>query len=85
MDYFRVIILAGMIMCQTCITAPIALYTMNLAYGFNDVQIYVVIVGLFSVLVTNLAVQPMRVTIPTFMLASLGQIAITIINLIVLF
>ena len=81
MDYYRVVILAAMIMAQTCITAPIALYTMNLVYGFQDFQLYIVVLGLFSVLVTNLAVQPMRVTIPVFLLASLGQILIAIVNL----
>ena len=84
MNYYRVVILAGMIMLQTCITAPAVLYTMHFVSGFNDLQAYIVILGLFSVLVTNLAVQPMRVTIPLFIIASVAQIAVTVVNLIAL-
>ncbi len=84
MDYYRLIILAFAIIAQGCFTGPFALFTMSLAVGFSWVQISIIVAGIFSVLVTNLAVQPMRVTIPVFLLATLGQLAIIIYNLILI-
>ena len=84
MDYYRLIILAGMIIAQGCFTGPLALFTMSVAVGFSWIQISIIVAGIFSVLVTNLAVQPMRVTMPIFLIATLGQLAIIIFNLLAL-
>ncbi|MEM9337092.1 MAG: hypothetical protein AAGA66_00060 [Bacteroidota bacterium] len=81
MEYYRIVVLSVMIISQSCVFAPIALWSMHLTTGFHSTQAFIVICGLFSVLVTNLAVQPMRVTIPVYVLSSFAQLGVIGINL----
>ena len=81
MDFYRLGISASLIIIQGCITAPLLMITMSYTFLFNDLQVITVIIGSFSILVTNLSVQPMRITIPTFAISTLLQTIIIIYNL----
>ncbi|MDW3190880.1 MAG: hypothetical protein R8G66_00860 [Cytophagales bacterium] len=81
MDYYRLIILVGIILAQGCITLPFALWVMNIA-GDSSLQMFVFIFSSFTMITMILAVQPMRRTLPLFFALTALQWLITAINLI---
>lgn len=81
MDHDRLIVLVATILFQGCVTIPFAMWSMDAVWGYNEIQMTIITIGAFSVLVTNLAVLPMRFTIPTFLIASLGQLGVIIANI----
>lgn len=82
MDYYRLIILAGIILAQGCVTGPFSLWVMNLI-GDNVLQMSVFTLSSFAMLTFVLADQPMRRTLPVFFVLTGIQWLITLINLIV--
>lgn len=81
MDFYRLIILVGTILFQGCVTAPFTMWSMQAIPGYNDVQMTIITLGSFAVLVTNLSVQPMRVTIPVFIVSTMVQLGVIATNL----
>ena len=81
MDYNRLIILVGTILFQGCVTAPFAMWSMDAVVGYDTVQMSVITIGSFAVLVTNLSVQPMRITIPTFIISTCAQMVVIALNI----
>ena len=84
MDHDRLIILVATILIQGCVTVPFAMWSMNAVWVYNELQMMIITIGAFSVLVTNLAVMPMRFTIPTFIICRMAQIGIIVLNIIYL-
>ncbi|SNT17830.1 hypothetical protein SAMN05421640_2681 [Ekhidna lutea] len=84
MDHDRLIILVATILIQGCVTVPFAMWSMNAVWVYNELQMTIITIGAFSVLVTNLAVMPMRFTIPTFIICTMAQIGIIVLNIIYL-
>lgn len=81
MDYYRLIILAGIILAQGCITGPFSLWVMNIA-GDSLLQMSVFTLSSFTMMTLILADQPMRRTLPVFFALTILQWLITVINLI---
>lgn len=81
MDYYRLIILAAIILAQGCITGPFSLWVMNLA-GNSLLQMSVFTFSSFTMLTFILADQPMRRTLPVFFGLTAIQWLITLINLV---
>lgn len=81
MDFYRLIILVAMILIQGCITAPLFLWTMDLVSADSVFQMSVVTAASFTILVSLLSVQPMRRTIPVFLVATIVELAIILFNL----
>ena len=82
MDYYRLMVLVGTILFQGCINAPFALWSMDALVGFDFLQMTIITLSSFAILVANLSDQPMRITIPVFVLLTLAQWTIILINLI---
>ena len=85
MDYYRLIVLVGTILFQGCVSAPFAMWSMDAAVGYNEIQMGVITIGSFAILVTNLSVQPMRTTIPVFVVSTVAQLAVIILNIVAIF
>lgn len=85
MDYYRLMILVGTILLQGCITVPFGMWSMEASAGTNDIQMLIIIIGSFTILVTNLSVQPMRITIPLCVISTLAQFGVIAVNVIGLF
>lgn len=81
MDYYRLIILVGIILAQGCITGPFSLWIMDIA-GNSLLQMSVFTMSSFVMLTFILADQPMRRTLPVFFALTALQWLITVINLI---
>ncbi len=81
LDYYRLVLLVAAISIQGCITAPFALWSMHAIVGFNVVQLTIVTLSSFGILVSNLAVQPMRVSIPVFVVVTVSQLVVIVMNL----
>ena len=84
MDYYRLIILVGTILFQGCVAAPFAMWSMDAVLGYDVTQMTIITLSSFAILVTNLSVQPMRVTIPVFIISTLAQFVVIVMNVIVL-
>lgn len=84
MDYYRLIILVGTILFQGCVSAPFAMWSMDAVLGYDVTQMSIITIGSFAILVTNLSVQPMRVTIPVFLICTIAQIAVILTNVMAL-
>lgn len=85
MDYYRLIILVGTILFQGCVTAPFAMWSMDAVVGYNELQMFIITISSFAILVPNLSVQPMRITIPIFVICTLLQLAVIVANVSALF
>lgn len=85
MDYYRLVFLVGMILFQGCVTAPLFLWTMDMSASMGLFQMSVVTSSSFLILVSLLSVQPMRRTIPIFMIATLVQWLVSAFNVLNLF
>ena len=81
MDYYRIVLISVMLLSQGCLFAPFAIWSMNAAIGFDIVQASIILAGVFTTLVANLAVQPMRYTLPIYFVATLAQVTIMVINI----
>ena len=81
MDYYRLIILAAIILAQVCITGPFSLWVMNIV-GDSLLQMSVFTLSSFAMMTMILADQPMRRTLPLFFALTAIQWLITIINLV---
>lgn len=81
MDYYRLIILAGIILAQGCITGPFSLWVMDIA-GNSLLQMSVFTLSSFAMMTMILADQPMRRTLPLFFALTAVQWLITLVNLI---
>lgn len=83
MDYYRLIVLVGTILFHTCVTVPFAMWSMDAVYGFHTMQMLLITIAGFAVIVTNLSVQPMRVTIPVFIISTAMLWLLILINTII--
>ena len=81
MNYYRLIILVGIILAQGCITGPFSLWVMSMA-GNSLLQMSVFTLSSFAMMTMILADQPMRRTLPLFFALTAIQWLITIINLV---
>ncbi len=81
MDYYRLVILVGIILAQGCITGPFSLWVMNVT-GDSLLQMSVFTLSSFTMMTLILADQPMRRTLPIFFGLTALQWLITFVNLI---
>ncbi|MCR9252975.1 MAG: hypothetical protein NXI20_21350 [bacterium] len=84
MDYYRILLISIMLLSQGCIFAPFAIWSMGAAVGFSDFQAIAILVGAYGVLVSNLAVMPMRYTLPIYFVGTATQLLIIAYNVITL-
>lgn len=85
MDFYRLPVLVATILIQGCITAPFTIWSMEVAANYNTLAMAVVTLSSFAILVSNLSVQPMRVTLPVFAISTLAQIGLIVANLLAIF
>lgn len=69
--------LAGALVSHGCILTPITMFAIVLG-GNNIIFWFAAIIGMMTVLVTNLAAMPTKYTIPAFLLSVLLDIVIII-------
>ncbi len=81
MDFYRLAILVATILIQGCIIAPATLWSMELSSNYGILAMGIVTLSSFTILVTNLSVQPMRINIPAFLICALVQIGLITSNL----
>ena len=83
LDFYRIPVMMGILLIQGCIIAPFALLSMALA-EYNELQFALITVATFAILISNLAVLPQRIVIPTFTLATIIQLLIILLNIFIL-
>ena len=66
----RLSCLVAMFVIHGCISAPLMLFSMN-SVGASDFQFFMCILLSMLVVVTNLAVMPLKITVPTFVISTL--------------
>ena len=76
----RLPILAGMLTVHGCITVPVTMVLMHFA-GLEMFQFSLVIIATFSILVTNLAALPTKITVPTFIMANIVHLGVILVSI----
>jgi len=79
LEFYKLGFLVGMILIQGCILAPLALFSMNLA-GFSDIQLALIVFSSFAILISNLSVQPLKISLLIFLTSAFLELSVIIYN-----
>ncbi|MTI31874.1 hypothetical protein [Xanthovirga aplysinae] len=75
----RLGVLAFMFLFHANLTAPLTLWSIHSA-GNNPLQFFICVLGAFAIIIPNIAVAPVKVTIPIFLITSLSHWMIILVN-----
>ncbi len=80
-QYERLVYMAGMILIHGCITAPFTLATIHFCRADSPNQFAILAVLTMTIMTSNLAALPTKITIPTFIVSTGLLVLLNIANL----